>query len=306
MKSQRNIKILIIAAAIIAIMLPSLPMDVYAADVINADGNDQTVNKQDPEAQGAPEAAESELLNEEKDKTAAANVDELIKKIGKVTYGKANKIKAARAAYKELTKTQKNNIHHYGLLTKAEKCYKKINDFKCSKIKIKVKKFKKINVRVRWNKIKQAKKYIVYRRSGGRWKMAKITNRRSFVDKNKIRRKYAYKVKAYANITGRGYYSRYSNTKHIKIAAKKVKVKAYAYCQIGGICANGMRCKTGRIASDPRYIPTGTWLYVPGYGLCQACDTGGNIKGYTIDLFMNSNGACNRWGVRYPTVYILK
>lgn len=81
MKSQRNIKILIIAAAIIAIMLPSLPMDVYAADVINADGNDQTVNKQDPEAQGAPEAAESELLNEEKDKTAAANVDELIKRL---------------------------------------------------------------------------------------------------------------------------------------------------------------------------------------------------------------------------------
>ena len=40
-----------------------------------------------------------------------------------------------------------------------------------------------------------------------------------------------------------GYYSRYSNTKHIKIAAKKIKVKAYAYVIVHGL--GGGECKDG-------------------------------------------------------------
>lgn len=60
------------------------------------------------------------------------------------------------------------------------------------------------------------------------------------------------------------------------------------------------------IAVDPRVIPLGTKLYVEGYGLAIAEDTGGAIKGNTIDVFFNSDSEANSWGVRWLTVYILK
>jgi 3D (Asp-Asp-Asp) domain-containing protein len=85
---------------------------------------------------------------------------------------------------------------------------------------------------------------------------------------------------------------------------KKFRVKAYSYTG-GGTTASGKRCQVGRIAVDPHVIKLGTWVYVQGYGIAQACDTGGNIKGKTVDLYQNSEKACNRWGVRHPVVYVL-
>jgi 3D (Asp-Asp-Asp) domain-containing protein len=82
-------------------------------------------------------------------------------------------------------------------------------------------------------------------------------------------------------------------------------VKAYAYTG-GGTTASGKKAGVGRIAVDPKVIPLGTVLYVEGYGVCVAADTGGNIKGKTVDLYMNSEGACRSWGKRYVTCYILK
>ena len=38
------------------------------------------------------------------------------------------------------------------------------------------------------------------------------------------------------------------------------------------------------VAVDPRYIPMRTNLFVPEYGFGCACDTGGGIKRYHIDL----------------------
>lgn len=81
-------------------------------------------------------------------------------------------------------------------------------------------------------------------------------------------------------------------------------VKSYAYSG-GGLTATGQKCQVGRIAVDPNIIPLGTWLYVEGYGLCQACDTGGDIIGKTIDVYMNTEYECKRWGVKYPMVYVL-
>lgn len=60
------------------------------------------------------------------------------------------------------------------------------------------------------------------------------------------------------------------------------------------------------IAVDPRVIPLGTRLYVEGYGLAIAEDTGGGIKGNSIDVFFNSESQALSWGVRWLTVYILK
>ena len=48
--------------------------------------------------------------------------------------------------------------------------------------------------------------------------------------------------------------------------------------------ATGVPLAKGVAAIDPRYIPYGTRMYVPGYGEALAADTGGGIKGRMIDL----------------------
>lgn len=85
---------------------------------------------------------------------------------------------------------------------------------------------------------------------------------------------------------------------------KKFTVKAYSYTG-GGRTAMGTKARVGEIAVDPRVIPLGTKVYVEGYGFARAEDTGGNIKGNTIDVYKSSEGACLNWGVRYVTIYIL-
>jgi hypothetical protein len=40
----------------------------------------------------------------------------------------------------------------------------------------------------------------------------------------------------------------------------------------------------GIVAVDPDVIPLKTNLYVPGYGLARAGDTGGGVKGKFVDL----------------------
>jgi 3D (Asp-Asp-Asp) domain-containing protein len=87
--------------------------------------------------------------------------------------------------------------------------------------------------------------------------------------------------------------------------AKKFTVKAYSYTG-GGTTASGLPAAVGRIAVDPRVIPLGTRVYVEGYGFATAADTGGNIKGNTIDVYYNSESQCRQWGCRYITIYILK
>jgi uncharacterized protein YabE (DUF348 family)/3D (Asp-Asp-Asp) domain-containing protein len=51
-----------------------------------------------------------------------------------------------------------------------------------------------------------------------------------------------------------------------------------------GITASGVPVTRGIVAVDPRVIPLGTRLYVPGYGFAIAGDTGGGIIGNMIDL----------------------
>lgn len=51
-----------------------------------------------------------------------------------------------------------------------------------------------------------------------------------------------------------------------------------------GITASGVQAGTGVIAVDPKVIPFRSYVYVPGYGVAFAGDTGGGIKGRFIDL----------------------
>jgi 3D (Asp-Asp-Asp) domain-containing protein len=73
-----------------------------------------------------------------------------------------------------------------------------------------------------------------------------------------------------------------------------------------GITATGHRAGHGIIAVDPRVIRLGTKLYIPGYGVAIAGDTGGAIRGNRIDLGFNSLSDAVRFGRRVVAVYRLK
>lgn len=78
-----------------------------------------------------------------------------------------------------------------------------------------------------------------------------------------------------------------------------------------GITASGTKAQPGTVAVDPSVIPLGTKLYIastdgsPDYGFATALDTGSAIKGYKIDLFMESNTDALNYGIRQVKVYIL-
>jgi 3D (Asp-Asp-Asp) domain-containing protein len=72
-----------------------------------------------------------------------------------------------------------------------------------------------------------------------------------------------------------------------------------------GYTANGMKAEKGVVAIDPRVIPMGTRLYVEGYGLAIAADTGGAIKGHRIDLCFPTYTEALRYGRRTVKVYLL-
>ncbi len=72
-----------------------------------------------------------------------------------------------------------------------------------------------------------------------------------------------------------------------------------------GYTAMGLKAQYGVVAVDPRVIPLGTRLYIPGYGFAIAADTGSAIIGDRIDLCFDTAAQAQNWGVRPITVYIL-
>lgn len=72
-----------------------------------------------------------------------------------------------------------------------------------------------------------------------------------------------------------------------------------------GITSTGLRAGHGIIAVDPRVIPLGTEVYVPGYGIAVAGDIGGAIKGDIIDLAFDTYREAIHYGRRPVDVYIL-
>lgn len=86
--------------------------------------------------------------------------------------------------------------------------------------------------------------------------------------------------------------------------AREMTVKSHAYC-INGMTSRGVSTRRGVIAVDPKVIPYGSKLYVPGYGWGTALDTGGSIKGNTIDLWMPTRSQCMQWGTRTLKVKVI-
>jgi 3D (Asp-Asp-Asp) domain-containing protein len=95
----------------------------------------------------------------------------------------------------------------------------------------------------------------------------------------------------------------------VDLAQRALEMVATAYTAdcIGcsGITAIGRPAGHGIVAVDPSVIPLGTHLFIPGYGLAIAGDTGGSIHGNRIDLGFNSLRDAMLFGRREITVYRL-
>ncbi len=97
-----------------------------------------------------------------------------------------------------------------------------------------------------------------------------------------------------------------SGTVRLADAALRMVATAYtAGCDgCSGITASGRPAGHGIVAVDPRYIPLGTHLYIPGYGQATAGDTGGAIRGNRIDLGFESHRDAMKFGRRPIVVYV--
>jgi len=87
-------------------------------------------------------------------------------------------------------------------------------------------------------------------------------------------------------------------------ASYEFKVRAVAYC-LNSHTASGTDPKKGTIAVDPRIIPLGSRIYVPGYGWGKALDCGGGIKGRIIDIWLPSYNECISWGSRKVAIKVI-
>ena len=88
-------------------------------------------------------------------------------------------------------------------------------------------------------------------------------------------------------------------------APYKLQVDAVAY-HLPGSTASGVPVRKGVVAVDPKLIPRGTRLYIPGYGPGLAADVGTAIKGRIIDLWFPSTAQARGWGRRSVTITVYR
>lgn len=95
----------------------------------------------------------------------------------------------------------------------------------------------------------------------------------------------------------------------IRFAKAAIAMVATAYTAncygCSGITKMGLPAGHGLVAVDPRVIPLGTHLYIPGYGPAIAADTGGAIRGNRIDLGFASENDAMQFGRRPIVVYVV-
>ena len=95
------------------------------------------------------------------------------------------------------------------------------------------------------------------------------------------------------------------------ISGREMYVTATAYSpeESGSITALGYNIRNNPnmklIAVDPRVIPLGKKVWVEGYGVAIAGDTGGAIKGHKIDVLVPNRAKALQWGRRTVKVVVL-
>jgi 3D (Asp-Asp-Asp) domain-containing protein len=77
-----------------------------------------------------------------------------------------------------------------------------------------------------------------------------------------------------------------------------------------GITFSGVQVRRdiiSTIAADPRVLPLGTLLWIPGYGYGIVADTGSAIKGNKIDLYYETKEQVYKeWGKKNVNVFIIR
>lgn len=77
-----------------------------------------------------------------------------------------------------------------------------------------------------------------------------------------------------------------------------------------GITYSGVKVRRDQvstIAADPKFLPIGTLLFIPGYGYGVVADTGAAIKGNKIDLYFETiKEVYEQWGKRTVDVQVLR
>jgi 3D (Asp-Asp-Asp) domain-containing protein/septal ring factor EnvC (AmiA/AmiB activator) len=88
-----------------------------------------------------------------------------------------------------------------------------------------------------------------------------------------------------------------------------VTATAYSWQSAGSITYMGHNIKENPnmklIAVDPSVIPLGSKVWVEGYGVAIAGDTGGAIKGHKIDVLMPNNAHAIAWGRKTVKIVVL-
>jgi 3D (Asp-Asp-Asp) domain-containing protein len=83
--------------------------------------------------------------------------------------------------------------------------------------------------------------------------------------------------------------------------ARTITVSSTGY-SLPGRTATGIPVGWGVVAVDPSVIPLGAKLTIPGYGEGVAADTGGAVRGDTIDLWFPTLAQAHAWGRRTVTI----
>ena len=78
-----------------------------------------------------------------------------------------------------------------------------------------------------------------------------------------------------------------------------VSITGYA---LPGYTASGLPVGWGIVAVDPRVIPLGTHMFIPGYGDAVAADVGSAILGNKIDLWFPTIDQARFWGRQTVTI----
>ena len=93
---------------------------------------------------------------------------------------------------------------------------------------------------------------------------------------------------------------------------RSFRVIATAYSPVNTLMEGGRYTFTERdgravhgIAVDPRLIPIGSQLWIPGYGHAVADDTGGRIRGHHVDVRIQDYDRMLQWGCRKLQIYVI-
>lgn len=75
---------------------------------------------------------------------------------------------------------------------------------------------------------------------------------------------------------------------------------------LGGVTRSGTPPRWGVVAVDPQYIPLGARLKIEGFdGTFVAEDTGGDVKGWWVDIYTEDTDQATAFGLQNRTVTIL-